>query len=133
MSAVDVCADCGERPARYWSCAELGPVRLGVTPRCEPCHLAYVAATMEDDEPGAWDADAEPTPEEVEEGLLWLGPVDWAALRRHLPAAEAHAPPEVLAWVADAVGRIAAHHGQALPGDVRSFVERHGGPVAPAT
>ena len=133
MPPGDICARCGQRPARYWSYAVLGPVTLRETPWCGPCFEAETAA--EDpgdlataDEPG-------PTPEEAEESLLALGPIDWDVLRPCLPGPEAagDAPAGELAFVADAVRRIAAHHGQTLPADVAAFVARHGGRSPPAT
>ena len=133
MPVGDICARCGQRPARYWSNTILGPVTLRVTPWCGPCFEAEIAAT----DPTGTDGgdDAEPTPQELEAGLLALGPIDWDVLRPYLPDPEAavHDPEGDLAFVAGAVRRIAAHHGQPLPAEVAAFVARHDSPSQPAT
>jgi hypothetical protein len=91
---------------------------------------------MEDRTGGDARDEAELTPAEVEEGLLALGPIDWTILRPFLPSADAEVTTPLaaeLAFVADAVRRIATHHRQPLPADVAAFVARHGGHSSPAT
>ena len=125
---------CGQRPARYWGNTILGSVVLRVTPWCGPCFEADTA--VEDPTDGGARDKAELTPAEVEEGLLALGPIDWSVLRPFLASADAEVTAPLaaeLAFIADAVRRIAAHHRQPLPADVAAFVARHGGPSSPAT
>ena len=128
-----MCASCGQRQARFWGYTILGPVTLRVTPLCGPC---FEAETAVDEAEGVDSNDeADLTPEEVEDRLMALGPIDWTVLAPQLPSPEVtvEVPAADLAFVADTVRRIAAHHGQPLPHDIAAFVARHGSSFPPAT
>lgn len=124
MPEGDICAHCGQRPARYWSYTILQPVVLRITPMCGPCSDAEKATATADSEPSEV---AEPTPSDAEAHMLALGPIDWRVLGPQLAelddAGDTHASDR--AFVADAVRRVAAHHGQALPVDVATFIARY--------
>jgi hypothetical protein len=128
MPEGDICAYCGERPARFWAYTILSSVTLRITPKCGPCFDAELAAD------GAFDPqpseDVEPTPADIEAGILGLGPIDWAVLGPCLEQLESapEMPVHELVFVADSVRRIAAHHKQPLPADVAAFVSRHAPP-----
>ena len=112
MSMPDRCTRCGHRPARYQEVAVLGPLALAEHYLCVEC--------SEDE-----GSSGEMSPEDNEPDVVGLGPIQFDVLRDSIAGAEREASSEVLMFVAGEVVRIAAHHNQELPTDIRAFVDRH--------
>jgi len=111
---LPTCQRCHVRPATGNTLSVLGPLDTREEWHCRSCYEALVAEYA-----------GEPPP--AEDDLSWLGPIDFAVLRASIVRSEAD--PAVLrdefAAVAPELRRIAAAHGQALPEDILSFIERH--------